>query len=136
MTTCSRSRSRSLFLDSLSLIFGAPNFRVIGDLLKNFWTITPGVHEPPLPTFRPPTQQTKEKARVIIHPSRPDKTRIHYSGTHYPLGWESGKEDRMHQQRSKQEKARSTSLESQQGVSHCRRERETSGPLKRRLAYL
>ena len=27
-----------LFLDSLSLFFSAPNFRVIGDLLKNFWT--------------------------------------------------------------------------------------------------
>ena len=112
ITTCSaRSRSLSLFLDSLSLFSGPPNFRVIGDLLKNFWTIIQEYPELPLPTFRP-NQTSQEKARVIIPPSRPVQTSFHYSGTNFPLKWESGKENRIIYQRSKQEKARTTSLES------------------------
>jgi hypothetical protein len=85
----------------------------MGDLLKIFSDHSPRiiqVHLPHLADY-PPTNW--EKARDKFLPSQQVQTCYHYSGTNFPLEGEGGKEDRIIYQRSKQEKAYLTSLESQ-----------------------
>ncbi len=96
-TTCSLSLSLSLslFLDSLSL-FSASNFRVMGDLLKNFSDHNPKRIQdklpPPLTDF-PPTHERKPEIKFPhLNKSRHVSTKAGQS----PHSRERvGKEDRI-----------------------------------------
>ena len=115
-TTCSLSLSLSLSLAWLSLSnFSASNFRVMGDLLKKFQTITRDRTESTTPTLTdfPPTHERESE----IKSPHLDKSR-HVSTT---VGLSShsrgrvGRKSIIIYQRIKQEKAYLTSLESQRG---------------------
>ncbi len=114
-TTCSLSlaRSLSLSLDSLSLIFSASNFRVMGDLLKNLSDHSPRVirvHLPTPPCRFPPTHERKPEINFPhLNKSRHVSTTV---GQITLLRGRVGREKRIIYQRSKQEKAYLTSLES------------------------
>ncbi len=71
----------------------------------------PGLPTLPLPTIRPQHDQSRE-SQNNNSPLQSINTNNHYSGTNFPLKWEGGKEKRISHQRSKQEKAWATSLES------------------------